>query len=242
MAYPKSTLANLLLADQAFLSLIVLALPNGNDLASLNNEFVDFSERWGHFGPKLFDIYSTDEENKENLIEIDSLITDWESSIKFSTWNSINKIFASHNINLDEFNNGVEFENIILSYIEDEINNGENTLDLQKDKNYVFFAERVWGDIIKADWIPLLISENLLTAEQVISIEDKLTEWKDSTSGSKSYFIYAIIILLAIIILVSLYIIKKKNKNSIEPIEVLEDQEEDDEYEIDDEKNFDNEK
>lgn len=212
------------------------------DLASLNNEFEDFSQRWSHFGPKLFDIYSTDEENKENLIEIDSLITDWESSIKLSTWNSINKIFASHNINLDDFNNGLEFENIILSYIENEINNGENTLDLQKDKNYVFFAERVWSDIIKANWIPLLISENLLTAEQVISIEDKLTEWKDSTSGSKSYFIYAIIILLAIIILVSLYIIKKKKKkNNIEPVEVLEN-EIDDEYEIDDEEKFDNEK
>ncbi len=211
---------------------------NPEDLASLKSEFSDFDQRWSHFGPKLFDIYSADTLNKDKLIEIDTLIYDWNSSLELSTWRSIDDIFSSHNIELDSFANGEEFKEAILSYINNQINDDDGSIEVQQEKEYIFFADRVWNDIIKPDWIPMLISENLITTDQLISIEDKIEDWKDSSGGSKSYFIYGVIILLAIIIISSLYFItKKKKKSYIEDVDI-EDGNEKRDLTIDDEDEF----
>jgi len=188
------------------------SLFTSNDLALLREEFKDFDQRWSHFGPKLFDIYSTDPKNQNKLHEIDTLITDWDSTIKMSVWRSIHNIFKNHNINIDEFENGLEFENAIINHIDSEINNETEIEGVKKDQNYVFFAERVWQGIIKNEWMPMLLSENLISSEQVSKIDEKLSDWKDSSSGTKSYFIYAIILILAFIIIGSILLINKRQK------------------------------
>ncbi|MCB9219438.1 MAG: hypothetical protein H6610_08275 [Ignavibacteriales bacterium] len=205
------------------------------DLTALKSEYKDFDQRWNHFGPKLFDIYSTDEKNKDKLNEIDTLISNWNSSLDFSVWKSINDIFKSHTIELNAFSNGTEFEQSAIDYINNQIDSGTNS-GVQEDQTYVYFADRVWNEKIKANWIPLLISENLFTTDQITRIDNKLVEWKESTGGSKSYFIYGIIILLAIIILVSMYFIKKKNKKVDENI--IESRVENKSFEIDDDDEF----
>ncbi len=192
------------------------------DLTVLRSEYNDFDNRWTHFGPKLFDIYSADKQNQDKLFEIDTLISDWSSSINLSVWKSIKDIFNSHNIILDNFTTGTEFEEVVLSYINSEIMTGSDQADVQNDQNYVFFADRAWKDGVKAEWMPLLISNNLLNTDQVSSIEEKLSEWKDSAGGTKSYFIYGIIILLAIIIIISLIIInRKKNNDNANSVEIV---------------------
>ncbi|MCB9211199.1 MAG: hypothetical protein H6609_17665 [Ignavibacteriales bacterium] len=205
------------------------------DLTALKSEYKDFDQRWNHFGPKLFDIYSTDEKNKDKLNEIDTLISNWNSSLDFSVWKSINDIFKSHTIELNAFSNGAEFEQSAIDYINNQIDSGTNS-GVQEDQTYVYFADRVWNEKIKANWIPLLISENLFTTDQITRIDNKLVEWKESTGGSKSYFIYGIIILLAIIIVISMYFIKKKNKKVDENI--IESRVENKSFEIDDDDEF----
>lgn len=190
------------------------SLFTSNDLGLLREEFRDFDQRWSHFGPKLFDIYSSDPQNQGKLHEIDTLITNWDSTIKVSVWRSIHNIFSNHNIAIDNFEDGLEFENVILDYIDSEINNETEIEGVKKDKNYVFFAERVWQGIIKNDWMPLVLSENLLDTEQVSNIDAKLNQWKDSLTGTKSYFIYGIILILALIIIGSVILINKKQKAS----------------------------
>jgi predicted nucleic acid-binding Zn-ribbon protein len=192
------------------------------DLTVLRSEYSDFDNRWTHFGPKLFDIYAADKQNQDKLFEIDTLISNWSSSINLSVWKSIKDIFNSHNIMLDNFTTGTEFEEVVLSYINSEIITGSEHADVQNDQNYVFFADRAWKDGVKAEWMPLLISNNLLTTDQVSSIEEKLSEWKDSTGGTKSYFIYGIIILLAIIIIISLIVInRKKNRDNANSVGIV---------------------
>lgn len=192
------------------------------DLSQLKTEFSDFEQRWSHFGPKLFDIYSTDEQNQEKLYEIDSLVANWNNSLDQSVWNSISDIFKSNNIELAQFNSGQEFEEVITSYIDSEINNDNSSANVKKDQSYVFFAERTWRDVFKPEWLPLLISDNLITTEQITSIENKISDWEGSLSGSKSYLIYGIIVLLAIIIIFGLIAISKK-KNKEELTEEIED-------------------
>ena len=188
------------------------SLFNPEDLKSLGQELESFKLRWTDFGPKLFNIYSQDTQNKEKLMEVDSLLLDWDRALDLSTWNSINSVFLGNGIELEKFNNDSTFIKSITKYIDAEIANLRENLSVESEKRYALFADKTWNEIIKPDWISLLKTEDAISDDQIATIELKLDEWKDNLSGSKSYLIYGLIILLAIIIIVSLAMINKKKK------------------------------
>ena len=210
------------------------------NLSNLNEELNEFEERWQHFGPKLFDIYAADEQNRDKLTEIDTLISGWDFSLGNSIWRSINEVFKSHTIELDQFSTGEEFETVLTSFINFEIQNGSTTGEVGKDQKFVYFSDRAWNEIIKPDWIPLLLSSDRVSSEQITTIEEKISEWKDNVSGSKSYFIYAIIILLALIIIVSLIVLQNKKKKNADTVNIVIDKQEEKkkDYEIGEEEEF----
>ncbi len=187
------------------------------DLENLRNEFNQFEERWAHFGPKLFDIYSTDKQNKEKLGQIDSLITEWNGALNVSVFKSINDEFRQHNIEIPSFTNGEEFEANVISFIDEQIENSDK-LQVQKDNELIFFAENVWKNSVKTRWVPVLLKNKLITNDQILEIDKKIDEWKSNVGGSKSLFIYGIILLLAIVIVIIIYLIikKKRGKSTID--------------------------
>ena len=185
------------------------------NLTELRNEFNDFDARWDHFGPKLFSIYAKDQSNNEKLLEIDSLISGWDNTLNFAIWNSIHELFNSHDITLDDFSTGDEFEKVAIDFINNEINNPNGSKEVAKDQKYIFFAERVWNDEIKKNWLPLLLTNKLLSEQQQQNIELKIAEWEENIGSSKSYLIYGVIVLLALLIAGSLFFISKRNKNNV---------------------------
>lgn len=210
------------------------SLFTSDDLVLLKDEYIQFDQRWKHFGPKLFDIYSNDTLNQVKLNNIDTLLYKWENSLSKSIWKSVKEVFTNNNISLDNFETGDEFENVLLNYINNEIKETESKAELEKNQNYVFFAERAWSEIFKPKWMPILISSKLLTIEQIGNIEDKLVEWKGTSGGSKSYFIYAIILFLAIIIVISIILINKRNakrQNNFSDKNVEDDDENEEDFE-----------
>jgi len=94
--------------------------------------------------------------------------------------------------------------------------NGNN--EIAKNQKYIFFAERVWNDEIKKNWLPLLLTSNLLSEQQQLNIEAKTAKWKEHIGSSSSYLVYGIIALLALLILGSLYFVSKRKKNRVEEI------------------------
>ena len=209
------------------------------DFKDLRNEFNDFDSRWEHFGPKLFNIYAMDESQKSKLTEIDSLIKGWDSTLNSAVWNSINQLFKNHKIELEHFSNGDEFERSCISYINKEINNPDQHKKIAKEQTYLFFAERVWNEQIKKDWLPLLLKNNMITDYQVKNIDAKIAEWKTNIGNSKSILIYGVIVILALLIIGSLIFISRRNKSKIEQITYLDEQDEniidekDDEIDLD---------
>ena len=191
------------------------------DFKDLRNEFNDFDSRWEHFGPKLFEIYARDESQKNKLTEIDSLIKGWDASLNTAVWNSINELFKTHQIDLDNFSTGDEFEKACISFINKEINTNDKNRKIAREQTYLFFAERVWNEQIKKDWLPLLLENKMITKYQVKNIDSKISEWKTKIGDSKSFLIYGIIVLLAILIIGSLIFLNKRNKNKIEKITYL---------------------
>ncbi len=209
------------------------------DFKDLRNEFNDFDSRWEHFGPKLFEIYARDESQKNKLTEIDSLIKGWDSTLNTAVWNSIYELFKIHNIDLEKFATGDEFEKSCISFINSEINDTDKHRKIAKEQTYLFFAERIWNEQIKKDWLPLLLDNNLITDYQVKNIDSKISEWKTRIGNSKSFLIYGIIVILAILIIGSLIFLNKKNKKKIEKISYLDDDKENNVSDTEEENNDD---
>ncbi|MFZ1291364.1 MAG: hypothetical protein WAR79_14800 [Melioribacteraceae bacterium] len=187
------------------------SLLTADDLNVLRSEYNQFDDRWKHFGPKLFDIYSTDTENKDKLVQIDTLMVNWDRALDKSIFRSIHEEFKSNNINIPLFLNAKEFESNLITFIDGKINSA-NKLGVQDDSEYIFFSENVWDSVVKTKWIPLLLNNNLVKNEQIVNIDKKIAEWKKTIGGTKSLFIYGLIALLAVIILISIFVIYKKNK------------------------------
>ncbi|MEE9430287.1 MAG: hypothetical protein V3V16_04555 [Melioribacteraceae bacterium] len=205
------------------------------NLTELRSEFNDFDARWNNFGPKLFNIYAKDKTNNEKLLEIDSLISGWDNTLNMAIWNSIHQLFESYDINLESFTSGNEFEKVTIDYINNEIGNPNGSNEIAKDQKFIFFSERVWKDEIKRNWLPLLITNNLLSEQQQQNIELKIKEWEVNIGSSKSYLVYGIIALLGLLILGSLFFVSKRSKNRL--AEVTDLTSEDEVIEIDFEKN-----
>ncbi len=197
------------------------------DFNDIKNEFNDFDSRWEHFGPKLFEIYARDESQKNKLTEVDSLIKSWNGSIKLSVWNSINELFNNYKIKLNKFTNGDEFENSCISFIDDEIKKPDKYRKVAKEQTYLFFAERVWNEQIKKDWLPLLKDYKMFNDFQVKNIDAKLDEWKSHIGNPKSILIYGVMVVLALLIIGSLIFIRKRNKKKLESIEKIENESQD---------------
>jgi peptidoglycan hydrolase CwlO-like protein len=188
------------------------------DFKDLRNEFNDLDSRWEHFGPKLFEIYARDESQRSKLTEIDSLIKGWDKTLNTAVWNSINELFKVHKIDLEQFSTGEEFEKSCINFINKEINNSDTHRKIAKEQTYLFFAERVWNDQIKKDWLPILFENNMLTEYQVKNIDSKIAEWKSNIGNSKSILIYGVIVVVALLIIGSLIFLSIRNKNRVEKI------------------------
>lgn len=187
------------------------SLLTADDLNVLRSEYNQFDDRWEHFGPKLFDIYASDTANKDKLVQIDSLMVNWNRALDKSIFRSIHDEFKSNNIKIPEFLNAKDFESYIISYIDEKIKNASK-LGVQDDSEFIFFSENVWNSSIKTKWVPILLNNNLIKNDQINNIDKKIAEWRKTIGGTKSLFIYGLIALLAVIILISIYIIFKKNK------------------------------
>ena len=105
-------------------------------------------------------------------------------------WESINEEFSLNNINLQNFNNGKEFVDVITQYVSDEIKNYGTKNKTESEKTYSIFTDSVWFKTISNEWMPYLLDNKLLAVEQKDAVEKKLSEWKSIVSPQDLYMAY----------------------------------------------------
>ena len=185
-----------------------------NDLGDVKDEQRNFVAMWRKVGTKLVDVYADKKDKSEELKEIDNLFNVWSNRINKEAWESINEEFSLNNINLQSFNNGKEFVDVLTTFVSDEIKNyGVKSKD-ESEKAYSVFTDSVWFKTISTEWMPYLLDNNLLAVEQKDAVEKKLAEWKSIVSPQDLTWLYAVVG-LAILFIVALVIILKKKKNTI---------------------------
>lgn len=182
------------------------------DLSEVKKQQQNFVTMWQKVGPKLVDVYAGKGDKTAELKDIDNLFNVWSNRIKQEAWESINEDFSLNNINLQNFSNGTEFTNVVTQYISDEIKNYGVKSKQDSEAAYNLFADGVWFKTISNEWMPYLLDNNLLTAQQKDTIENKLAEWKSIVSPHNN-MLYYILGAIGALILIGLivFLLKKKN-------------------------------
>ncbi len=185
-----------------------------SDLGNVKQQNQNFVSMWNKIGPKLVDVYANKKDKTEELKEIDNLFNVWSNRINKEAWESINEEFSLYNINLQNFNNGKEFVNIITQYVSDEIKNYGTKNKDESENTYSVFSDSVWFKTISNEWMPYLLDNKLLTVEQKDAVEKKLLEWKSIVSPLSYTWLYAVAGLAVVFIVALVLILKKKKKTA----------------------------
>lgn len=190
-----------------------------SDLDAVKNEQQNFVTMWRKIGPKLVDVYATKGDKSAELKDIDNLFNVWSNRIRKEAWESINEEFSLNNINLQNFNNGDDFTNVLSQYIADEIKNYGVKSKEDSENAYTLFADSVWFKTISSEWMPYLIDNKLLATEQKDAIEKKISEWKSVVSPQSLTWLYAVAG-LAIVFIIGLVILLRKKKTPTDTTQV----------------------
>jgi hypothetical protein len=180
------------------------------DLDKVKQQEESFVTMWRKVGPKLVDVYANKKDKSAELKEIDNLFTVWANRINKEAWESINEEFSLNNINLQNFNNGKEFVDVVTQYVSDEIKNYGTKSKDESEKIYSVFTDSVWFKTITAEWMPYLLDNKLLAVEQKDAVEKKLSEWKSIVSPKDLTWLYAVIGVAVLFIILLIIILKKK--------------------------------
>ena len=180
------------------------------DLDKVKQQEQSFVTMWRKIGPKLVDVYANKKDKSAELKEIDNLFTVWANRINKEAWESINEEFSLNNINLQNFNNGKEFVDVVTQYVSDEIKNYGTKNKTESEKTYSIFTDSVWFKAISNEWMPYLLDNKLLAVEQKDAVEKKLSEWKSIVSPQDYTWLYAVVGLAVVFIIVLVFILKKK--------------------------------
>lgn len=180
------------------------------DLDKVKQQEQSFVTMWRKIGPKLVDVYANKKDKSAELKEIDNLFTVWANRINKEAWESINEEFSLNNINLQNFNNGKEFVDVVTQYVSDEIKNYGTKNKTESEKTYSIFTDSVWFKAISNEWMPYLLDNKLLSVEQKDAVEKKLSEWKSIVSPQDYTWLYAVVGLAVVFIIVLVFILKKK--------------------------------
>ncbi|AFH47911.1 Hypothetical protein IALB_0199 [Ignavibacterium album JCM 16511] len=180
------------------------------DLKDVKEQQSNFVSLWQKVGPKLVDVYAGKKDKAQELKDIDALFTSWKTGIQREAWESIREDFALNNINLQSFYNGNEFTEIITAFINDEIKSYGVKSKEESQRVYSVFVDSVWFKTISNEWMPYLLENNMLSAQQKEMIEKKIAEWKEVISPKDLTLIYVGVGVL-IVLIVAFFMLRKKN-------------------------------
>ena len=190
-----SNVKHSLLDNIRFIELTSLEPGDLTEIKKQQNQFVEF---WQDAGTKLVDIYAGKNKKSEEIKEIDSLFSLWDFTLEQDAWRTIREEFAYNNINLIEFTNGEEFTNVLTSFIDDAIKNIGVKSPAESNLTYSLFSDSTWFKVISPDWIPFLIDNEMLDANQERNVEIKISDWKGRLTPSSFGWIYVLVAVIAV--------------------------------------------
>ena len=162
------------------------------DISELQEQQIEFAEIWARIGPRLVDVYSSDNNRVKELREIDSLFAVWTASVKKEVWQSIKEEFTEKGITLVDFSDGVEFTNSINQFIKNEKKNIDDIPEEEAKYSFELFVDSTWSSEIKPKWASFLIENELFTENNQATIEENIDVWRSELYPSRLWIWFII--------------------------------------------------
>lgn len=160
-----------------------------------------FADMWNTVGDKLLTIYSNSKDRAQAKADIEKSLSGWHSKVAEYTFKSIASTFKEKGINLSSFNDSNSFYSSLRNYLDNAIKRSRQHAGDAEYKEFQNFSD-LWNNVVKTKWADNLVQGNILTYENIATIDQNLTTW-GQLAQPKSYamFIYLGIAVVIIIIL-----------------------------------------
>lgn len=163
-----------------------------------------FSEVWNQIGDDLTRIYGGGNADKWEY-SIEGKLKDWQASASKNMWASIDTYLEQNNVDLGAFDNNESFYKAIDTFI-------SNATDASRDKvvtkeNYKDFQAfyDFWNGKIKSDWGRFVQEGEVLTMNQISTIDTEMMTWRDEAKPRS--FVIPILFGLSLLTIVGLIIV-----------------------------------
>ena len=185
---------------------------SAEDFLRLQALQVEFEKIWANIGPKLAMIYTPSAQRENRLTEINEGIDRWSQRINQSVWQSLSAAFESRNIEIADFDDPVSFYTALNNHVDGSIERvvagGGSEEELQA---YERFAN-VWHNDIKVNWQQFLIESEILTSENIATIDRKIANWNVQAQPTSplSWILIGILGLIVVVLIVVLVAQRRK--------------------------------
>ena len=171
-----------------------------------------FEEMWNRVGDKLVAIYggSNKDQTRRNVQEV---ISTWNERISNVLWPNLHEAFAQNNIELSRFTDSRSFFNALNSYLDQGI---QTSRENGGQENYTRFQNfsGFWAGTVKANWSDYLLKGEILSSQQMASIDQKVNEWAAIAKPQSNLFVYLLGLSVLIIIVLGVMLVRKNSGNS----------------------------
>ena len=176
------------------------------DLGEVKESQVLFYDTWKKIGPKLADVYMNKGEKAGEVAYITNLFAQWNQEVDQEIWSKVQADLRESGIKLKPFVNGEAFTTNLLEYInESKITASQS--DFEK------FEDSVWSQKLRGVWLPILIDNEMITAEQKEALQAAVNDWESMyEEETPIYWYIAIVVIVLVFVIIFVPKWKKKNK------------------------------
>lgn len=176
------------------------------DLGEVKESQVLFYDTWKKIGPKLADVYMNKGEKAGEVAYITNLFAQWNQEVDQEIWSRVQTDLRESGIKLKPFVNGEAFTTNLLEYInESKITASQS--DFEK------FEDSVWSQKLRGAWLPILIDNEMVTAEQKEGLQAAVNDWESIyEEETPIYWYIAIVVIVLVFVIIFVPKWKKKNK------------------------------
>lgn len=163
-----------------------------------------FSEVWNQIGDDLTRIYAGNKASQwENNIE--DKLGDWKASASKNMWASMDSYLEKNNVDLGAFDSNESFYKSIEQFVSKATDASREKVIT--DENYADFQAfyDFWNGKIKKDWGKFVQEGEVLTMNQISTIDTEIMTWRDEAKPKS--FLIPILFGLSLLTIVGLIIV-----------------------------------
>lgn len=179
------------------------------DYLRMNAVQHQFATMWSKTGDKLAEIYGGKDVDATRA-NIKNAISKWDASVTTSMWTSVNNAFEEAGIQLEEFGDPEAFFTALSNYLDSGISTSKEANSNDAYQRYQKFTE-FWNSRVKKQWSPFITEGEVLSNDQMASIDQKLDQWAVNAKPESNLLVYLLGLSLLVVVVLGVLLFREKS-------------------------------